>query len=126
MKYCGSEGGPKHQWTINYRTVNGQQYVRFHSLYDGEMCLQATQNGVFEDGARIHVYECAEAKQNVQLFTFTVNGLIKPMGDPTLCMVYPGVNLIQGEPVILRDCDDVEAMMDIDGADNKGWSFDGY
>jgi len=125
MKYCGHQGDSEHQWTINYRTVNGKEYVRFHSLHDGEFCLQATDSGVFEDGARIHVYECAESQHNVQLFTFE-DGLIRPMGDPTLCMVYPGSQLIVDEPVILRDCDDVQELRDDFNSDNKGWSFDGY
>jgi hypothetical protein len=111
------ESDDKYLWRLEERSGG---YVRFRSVYDDDMCIQAGHTSV-RDGTIARLYPCGSS--SLQRFKFD-DGKIKPKKNKKLCMVFHGLNLDDGDNIVFKKCDDVDDQEE-DGSDSKGWSFDG-
>jgi hypothetical protein len=111
------ESDDKYLWKMEERSGG---YVRFRSVYDNNMCIQAGDTEVRE-GTKARLYPCSSSSR--QRFKFDGDRL-KVKKNTKLCMVYHGLNLEDGDNIVFNDCDKVDDQVE-DGVESKGWSFDG-
>ena len=93
---------------------------RFHSKVDPTVCMQAGRGQSVQDGSMMRIYLCSNSRfQQFDSATFGLDGPIKLVSEPSLCVVSRGVHRnINVDPIILKRCDG----LDEDRA--MGWKAD--